>query len=100
MEEELGAPMFRAVVISKKMNDGVIELQVRYHRKNFFNRKRKKFLVSVQRGEANSQYHLQKYLSAKQLEPGDELYVDPYGEEWCDPLYHNSLQRKWNLKFA
>lgn len=100
MEEELGAPMFRAVVVSKEIDDNVVKLQVRYHRKSIFAGKRKKFLVTVKNVNENSQYYLQKFLSAKRLEPGDEIFVDPYGEEWCDPVFHNCLQRKWNLKFA
>ena len=97
---ESGSPMFRAVVISKEIENNVVKLQVRYHRKSIFAGKRKKFLVTVKNVNENSLYHRQKFLSAKCLEPGDEIFVDPYGEEWCDPVFHNCLQRKWNLTFA
>ncbi|MBR3676759.1 MAG: hypothetical protein IKN71_06460 [Alphaproteobacteria bacterium] len=100
MEEELGAPMFCAVVVEKQVTDNAVELQVRYHRKSIFDGKRKAFKVIVNRGPTDSEYRLQRYLSAKQLKPGDELYVDPYGEDWTDPMYYGKIRRKWNLKFA
>lgn len=98
MEEELGAPMFCAVVVGKQVTDYTVELLVRYHRKSIFDGKRKTFKVTVNRGATD--YKLQRYLSAKQLKPGDELFVDPYGEEWTEPMYHGKIRRAWNLKFA
>lgn len=100
MDFELGAPMFCAVVVKKLVTYYTVELQVRYHRKSILDGKRKTFKVFVHRGAVDTQDRLQRYLSAKQLEPGDELYVDPYGEEWTDPMYYGKTRRKWNLKFA
>lgn len=98
METEAGAPMFKAVVVKKTVTSYEIELKVRYHRKSILGGKRKTFKVRIPFGATEYQQH--RYKMAKQLNPGDELFVDGYGEEWTDPLYHNALQRQWNLKFA
>jgi len=99
-EMELGAPMFRAVVVKKLVTHYTVELYVRYHRKSFLDKKRPSFKVFVHRGAVENKERLQIYLSAKKLKPGDEIYVDPYGEEWCDPMYYDKFRRKWNLRFA
>ena len=100
MEEELGAPMYCAVVVSSRVTDTRIELYVRYHRKSIFDGKRKTFPVIIEHGNNDPAYKVERFLAARQLKPGDEIFVDPYGEEWCDPLYHNALVRRWNLRFA
>ncbi len=94
---ELGAPMFKAVVVKKDVTPVAVVLKVRYHRKHFFDGKRKVFTLEVPFG--NSTWQQDRYNLAQMLQPGDELFVDGYGEEWSDPLYHNALQRKWNLRF-
>ena len=94
---EAGDPMFRALVIKKKITPVAIVLKVRYHRKNFFDNKRKEFRLEVPLG--HNQWQQKWYKLAERLNPGDELYVDSCGKEWCDPIFHNTLQRKWNLKY-
>ena len=92
--------MYCAVVVKTLVTYYTVELQVRFHRKSIFDGKRKTFKVFVHRGTSDSQYRLERYLEAKKLKPGDELYVDPYGEEWTDPMYYGKIRRAWNLKFA
>lgn len=95
-EIEAGAPMFRAVVVENETTDSGVKLQVRYHRKHFWTDKRKVFEVKVPHNERR----LIPYLRAKALKPGDEIYVDPYGEDWCNPQQHNPFCRWWYLNFA
>ena len=98
MEDELGAPMYPAVVVKVHVMPDKIELSVRYHRKCILDGKCKTFKVSIPLGMTELQQH--RYAMAKLLKPGDELCVGGSGEDWCDPRYHNAMQRKWNLKFA
>ena len=100
MEEELGAPMFQAVVVKNETTDDAVKLQVRYHRKNFFADERKVFEVVALHGSAGNRWLLERYLEAKALRPGDEIYVDPFGEEWCNPRQRNPFSRWWYLNFA
>ena len=94
---ELGAPMFRAVITQRTEcvdeKGAVIELKVRYHRKYWLSEKRKEFDVIVREQDG-------KYLEACNLEPGDEIFVDSDGENWCDPTKHNKFIRKWKCWFA
>ena len=99
-ELEAGAPMFRALVVENNTTDSSVELKVRYHRKNLFSGKRKAFKVVVPHMSGGNKWLLERYLQAKALNPGDELYVDPYGEEWCNPRQRNPFSRWWYLKFA
>ena len=102
MDEELGALMFHAVIVSVQSSSSCIELKVRYFRHGI--EKRKEFAVKVSQFPLDylvgSCYQRQKYEAAAKLKPGDEIFVDPYGEEWCDPIYNNWFRRKWNLIFA
>ena len=97
-EIEAGAPMFQAVVVKTNVTPVAVVCEVRYHRKSIFDGKRKTFQLEVPYG--SGEYQRQKYELAKKLKPGDELYVDGYGVDCCDAVYHNVLQRRWNLKFA
>lgn len=100
MEDELGAPRFRAVIVKKTANECQVDLLVRYHRKSVFAPKRKTFKVSVPRGADAQSSSYERYLAATKLKPGDEIFVDPYGEDWCEPMYYDALRRRWNLRFA
>lgn len=96
MDVEIGAPLFRAVITKKSEEADEVKLWVRYHRKSFFDDRRKEFEVVVKRDD-KSQYQMQRYQTVKHLEPGDLIYVDVYGEDFTDPLQCNVIRRKWNL---
>lgn len=100
MEIEVGAPMFRAIIVKKSMNEHSVILRVRYRRKSFFSLKRKCFDVVVNSADYVSYERYLRYCQIQKLKAGDEIFVDPYGEEWTNPLHHNFLLRQWNLRFA
>ena len=100
MEVELCAPMLRAVVTKKLVTFYTVKLWVRFHRESIFCGKRKAFEVYIRRGMCNEQKQMQMYYAAKELEPGDELYVDSYGENLAEPMCYGKFRRWWNLKFA
>lgn len=90
--------MFRAVVVTNETTDDEVKLKVRYHRKHLFADKRRVFEVKVPHG--SGEWLLRRYLLAKALKPGDELFVDEFGEDWCDPSQRSKLGRWWYLNFA
>lgn len=98
MEDILGAPMFRAVITSKTVTGSAVLLKVRYHRKNIFCEKRPEFDVRV--GCGSSSWEYEKYREAKTLLPGDEFYVDGYGQDWCEIIHHNPIRKLLNLWFV
>ena len=98
METTLEAPRFKAVIEKKDVTLKCIKLCVRYHRKSPFGEKRNTFNVTVPRGK--SLQHEKMYQTAKNLHPGDEIFVDGYGENWSSPIKHNALMRFLKLHFA
>lgn len=98
MDTELCAPRFKAIVTENHVTPEAVELQVRYLRKSIVDDKREVFKVLVKCDVVGRQ--AEAYQAAKQLRPGDELFVDPYGEEWSDPKQRSFIRRRWNLTFA
>ena len=96
MEIELGAPLFRAVVTKVLVTHYHVKLHVRYHRKSVLDEKRREFSMLINRNGCEAR----RFRKARRLKAGDELFVDPYGEDWTGPKHFCFLRRMWNLTFA
>mgnify|MGYP007069866313 CR=1 FL=1 len=97
MENEASAPRFRAVVVSKKVTEKSVILRVRYHRNSITYQKRKSIKVVIEENNFSLYGRIKCYNEVKKLRPGDEIYVDPYAEEWTNPTFCGFFRRKWNL---
>ena len=91
--------MHRAIVVQKNVTYSSIELRVRYRRKSILDPPRKCFNVVIRRSDYNKPELFWHYHEAQKLKRGDEIYVDPFGEDWCDPIYNKKIRRLLNLKF-
>ena len=98
MEVELEAPMYCAIVERKGVTSDRVKLYVRFRRRGIFANKRMTFRVVIDRN--NPRYTAKAYETVKSLQPGDELYVDGYGDEWNNPRRCNRVERWWNVHFG
>ena len=94
METEACAPLLRAVVVKKIKTGGEVRLVVRYHRGGIFAKKIRSFSVYIKKADQKKNYE-----AAIKLLPGDEIIVDPYGEQFDQFTYHNGFSRWINLLF-
>lgn len=98
MEVELGAPMYQSIVERKVVTLDKVKLYVRFRRCGIFADRRRTFRVVIDRN--NPHYTEKAYKTLSSLQPGDEVYVDGYGEEWNNPRRCNMVERWWNLRFG
>ena len=98
METTLEAPRFKAIIEKKIVTVNRVKIFVRYHKRHWSDQKRKTFLLTVHRGKFLQ--HEELYQTAKNLHPGDEIFVDGYGKNWSSPIKHNALMRFLKLHFA
>lgn len=97
MENSLNAPV-RAIIEKKIVMYYAIKLKVRARRKNIFAPKGKTFSILVRRGTSDFQFLL--YRTAKRLNLGDEIYVEPSGQEWSNIIHHDYISRIYNRFFG
>lgn len=95
MEIQSGAVCYRCIVTKKIVLIYGLKLLVCYYPDKLGGESLKPIEVVVRRGR--TKYEIRRYREIERLRPGDELYVDPLGEEWCNPKYRNFFRRMWNL---
>ncbi|MBP1532090.1 MAG: hypothetical protein ILA52_01150 [Alphaproteobacteria bacterium] len=98
MENSLEAIQKRAIIEKKIITYYAIKLNVRYRRKSIFATKRETFSILVRRGTSDYQFLL--YRAAEKLNLGDEIYVEPSGQEWSTIIHHDFLSRIYNRFFG
>lgn len=98
MEIEAGAPMYCAVVEKVVSTYNTVEMFVRFRRSHLLKEKRKSFAFIVHRNDSKNTP--KAYETLKALRPGDEIFVDGYGQEWSHPHRHGKVKRWWNKHFG